>query len=351
MSGEVIQSPKLFVVGLGRSGTTLAQKECLRLAGLGGPPETAFWGPYSRALMDRRRGPMGPEEIREELGLYQAHLGPSAGKNFPVGADQLIESLGGRCDNPVQWFSAITKLWTEAGSRETCERKGIPYKSAEEYVEKTPRHWQLLTPLAKAMPDAKFVWINRDPRGILASMHDIPFSWGRVTPAKHAARWMTALGESERMQHELGDRLLRVTFEDVVRDPRAFRQQVAQLLGRDYKEQNPTSSIYVEVEKGHKGKTDEAPDLSRISAWRSSLSQQETDFMTRVCGRAMQQVDPLYLTGVDVARATPDTPDVLTGAELQEYKEERSLLLDEVRTFGKLDCSRDFGSGAELTRN
>lgn len=350
MQSAPIQTPSLFVVGIGRSGTTLAQKECLRLAGFGGPPETAFWGPYSQALMERHQSPMGPDEMRDELARYQTHLGPSAGENFPVRAEDLIELLGGRCENPVQWFSAITMLWTEAGSRRTSEQRGVPYRPATDYVEKTPRHWQLLSPLAKAMPDAKFVWITRDPRAVLDSMHAIPFAWGRVTPAQHCARWITALEESERAQERMGDRLLRVTFEDLVRNPLAFRQNVAQMLGREYKEQDPTSSIYVEVEKGHKGKSDQPADPSRSTAWRDRLPQEESDFVTRVCGEAMQSVDPLWLTGMDVARVTPGTPEVLEGAELEEYNAERAHILDELRTFTPLDYSRDFGDTPTVTR-
>jgi len=219
-----------LVVGSPRSGTTLVQRLACEIPGVRIPPETHFFSEFAPGLIERRRFPLGPAEITEEIDRF---LALDSARGLQLDPDGVVDELGGACQSAYALFDALVRAL--AGP-------------AELWGEKTPGHLLWWRPLATTAPWLRFVVVVRDPRAVVASNLEMPWrddprvpAWGERRHLAFAVQWRRFQHEVLAMRQALApDRRLVLRYEDLVTDPDGARAAMAAFLGRAPGDAAPT---------------------------------------------------------------------------------------------------------------
>jgi hypothetical protein len=111
------------------------------------------------------------------------------------------------------------------------------------FSEKSPSNVLVLETLARIAPEAKLIFVLRDPRAVVASMKEVRARYQRDgTPVplivgSPFASIETARSHIEaglRAMDDLGDRVLRVRYEALVQHPEAETRRWCEFLGLDW---------------------------------------------------------------------------------------------------------------------
>ncbi|MBI4259824.1 MAG: sulfotransferase [Actinobacteria bacterium] len=208
--------PPVFVVGCGRSGTTM-----FRLM-LDSHPEVAVPGEshFVPGLWRRRRryvrdGRLDPRALAAAL-VATPHFG---NWGIPAGAVwRRVDALEG------------------AGFPEVVEAAFMAYADRHGKVrwgDKTPIYVLSIPLLARLFPGARFVHLIRDGRDVALSYLSVP--WGPESIWDAAAKWRRDVGAGIRDGRPLGaERYLEVGYDDLVADPEGVLARVCAFAGLEY---------------------------------------------------------------------------------------------------------------------
>lgn len=210
-----VERPPVFVVGLGRSGTTLTARilDCHSRISVCGESH------FLRLTAHRRsRSALSHDEAREILGgLPMSWTGtdPEDALAEFQSTDHSLRSL----------FDSIM--------RARMHRRG-----KMRYGEKTPSHFWYLDRLFDWYPNARLVYLVRDPRRVHASFLRSRFA-PRLHPAERwvvprALYWNYGARELRRVQRERPAQVFPLRFEDLVEDPQGSVRALCAFLGEPF---------------------------------------------------------------------------------------------------------------------
>jgi hypothetical protein len=155
------------------------------------------------------------------------------------------------------------------------------------WVDHTPENIKYVSMLLNVFPEAKFIHLVRDGRAVAASV--MPLKWGPNTVNKASNWWVErvsyGLGAEEYLR-SLGIPVLRVRYEDILLTPEKQMKDICEFLNIEYSEAMLKSDGFVVPSNTlHQHKLiGEKPDLSRLDAWKSTLSMDEIGiFESIVC--------------------------------------------------------------------
>ncbi len=221
-----------FIVGSVRSGTTM-----LRLM-LDHHPRISCFGEFEYAvdlLDDPNSWPSG-----KRYAIWLAHERRFRASNLTV-------------DSYGSYPEIANKMFTEqlARSKKTLTVGGA---AVHRHFERLPRLW----------PDAKFIYLYRDPRDVAKSC--VQLGWaGNVWTGRQF--WLTAEESWKKLSQNLNShQRMEVCNEELVRNPVAQLTEVTRFLGEEY---SPEMLTY------HKTSTYEPPDIKLLDQWKKKLSQRE----------------------------------------------------------------------------
>lgn len=210
---EQIGSQLFFIVGCGRSGTTLLQAMLLCNEDIVIPPETKFF-----------TGLAGPDwQAGQTIGERQYHR-----IAMRVWRDQRRRRVETDRDRflalaqaaPRTWEGLFTALLAAYADGQGASRVG----------EKSPVHTHVVGELMVAYPRAKFVHIVRDPRAVIMSRMVADFGTHMIGP--NIQRWRRAIEMHRDYADRLGpDRYYMLRYEDLVTDPEQPLRAVCDHLG------------------------------------------------------------------------------------------------------------------------
>jgi Sulfotransferase family len=216
----------------------------------------------------------------------------------PPEAQFLVEGIAAGGDDPAAFAASVSASWrfrlwdlpaalpgelaaegtAPAGimgglARAYAERNGRG--GAQRWVDHTPMNVGFAPTLLAAFEDAPMVHIVRDPRAVVASV--LPLDWGPATARAGARWWLSVIAMGLAAEAAFPQRLVRVRYEDLVRDPRGTLEQLCPALELELEpgmgEASATSlPAYT---KGQHALVGRAPDPARIEAWRGQLSAAE----------------------------------------------------------------------------
>ena len=205
--------PPLFVVGCGRSGSTL-----LRLM-LDAHPDLAVPG--------------------------ESHFIPDLRRRFPdpVAPDALTAALL-RTPHFRHWKVAESSVWTRvralpaptfAGVIEAAFLGNADEHGKTRWGDKTPIYVRSIPLLDALWPDARFVHLIRDGRDVALSY--LSLHWGPDTVWAAARKWRADVEAGIRDGQPLGtDRYVELRYEDLVTDPAGALRAVCALAGLPFAE-------------------------------------------------------------------------------------------------------------------
>lgn len=205
------------------------------------------------------------------------------------------------------------------------ERTGKP--DPDVWVDHTPTNLKHGLSLARLLPDARFIHLIRDGRACMASWR--PLDWGPNDPHEAAMYWTLSIAYGLAAEQALGcDRIVRVRYEDLLRDPEGQLRRICEVVDLPYDDAMLHQRDYEIVPytaEQHAAVTS-APDPARIDAWRQRTATRDVEIFEALAG--------------DVLEALGYTPDVGFGARIRRKDEHavhalhgglRRLVLDRVR--------------------
>jgi hypothetical protein len=193
--------PAPFVVGVGRSGTTL-----LRLM-LDAHPQLAI-GPETQFLADLIHLDDPVEGI----------VGSRTWGDFGLDPDEFAQRAAGQDLSGV--LRAFYGLYAEA--------QGKP-----RWGEKTPGYVRNMDSIATVLPEAHFIHLIRDGRDVALSRR--ARGMGADKPmAKTATLWRRRIEDARSQARKLDGRYLEVRYEDLVADPEPQLRRICELIELDF---------------------------------------------------------------------------------------------------------------------
>lgn len=270
-----LDRPPVFVVGLGRSGTTLTARILDRHSRISVCGESHFL-----RLTAHRRG------------------------SSTLSADEAREILDGL---PMRWTGADPEdVLAEFRSTDhslrslfdSIMRARMLHHGKTRYGEKTPSHFWYLDRLFDWYPDAKLVYLVRDPRRVHAS-----FVRSRFAPRLHAAeRWVVPRGlywnygarELRRISRERPGQVFALRFEDLIEDPEARIRALCAFLDEPFEPQ----MLEVAFDNSSFGDLGEPGGIRERATTRPlNLRRPALAALEVVCGAEMiaQRYDPIWV--------------------------------------------------------
>lgn len=248
-----------FIVGCGRSGTTMLRTMLNLHPKIGVPPESLFIADYLRAK-DR----VSVERMRRLI-----------------------------CREPElrHWdLNQVQKITARSSSiEEIVEDLHMEYAGGSDKLagQKTPRFVRYLDIISAAYPDAKFIHLVRDPRSVVASLKYSPNH--RLPVPQGAARWVNDVELGLHYEAVHPDKVIRVQYEELIEQPEATLRGICTFIGVEYDPgmvelgKAPRDFLPGGFYEAGRKMLGASVKKDKAEAWRTRLSQPELAIAETIC--------------------------------------------------------------------
>jgi len=267
----------IFVVGVGRSGTSLVQSMLAAHSQVAFPPEMQF----VRRYLGRGR-------------LARAHArGGTAAVRVVLEADDRVGRLGLDLDRVLSRYAGGP--FSEADLYETLLTAYAEMQGKPRAGDKDPRCVEFLPLLARHWPGAHVVHVIRDPRDVLASKKKAAWSRHRSV-LTHVFANRVQLRAGRRDGPRLyGPRYHEVVYEELLADPEAVLHDLTGRLGLPYEGRmlefaEAAEALVSADELAWKRETLGPLLAANAGKWRLELSPWEADLAELTCSEGMPTV-------------------------------------------------------------
>lgn len=290
----------VFVVGVGRSGTSLVQSMLAAHPDVAYMPETAFIRRYvATGFLEKLRKTSGKDAVIRTL------AGDEAFSRSGLEASEVVDKCGqknGCLDTQIYW--------------EMVDKKVDHHKSW--IGDKDPRLIEFLPLLSHLFPDAKIINVIRDPRDVLLSKKRAEWSSkGHVWKHVFANRVQLRLGRKTG-PNQFAEAYQELIYENLIANPQAALSGVCEKLGLSFDEAmldfgDAAKDLVSEKEVSWKKETF-GPLLSENKEkWKSGLKPREI-VLSEICCREAFSVGGYRRDNRALNLSLSDKVWVLTGA-------------------------------------
>ena len=267
--------PFVFIVGRGRSGTTLIRAMLTSHTELAIPNETHFIVPMSR---DRR---IVREDATVDIGAFLAKVKRQPGYHNMELDDDLVTRRFNDV-RPDTYPDAVRLLFRIYADKESKPR----------YGDKTPIHVLHVEYLAELFPEARFIHLIRDGRNVTLS--NLELDWGPESVWEGAVYWKRFVNEGRRAGAKLGpERYLELRYEDVLEDPERNVRKMCDFVELEF---DPVMLRYFERTKTISG-ADEShhqnlskPPTKGLRDWREQMSRKDVELFEVLAGDLLSEM-------------------------------------------------------------
>ena len=263
--------PPFFIVGCGRSGTTLLKSMLSAHPALHLMPETFFFRSILPRVAQHEGAPWDSIDTwwMADMGITPRSIKPFVEKRLKEGGSPDCALLAAvfdtyRCKNPGKAIG-----------------------------EKTPDHINHLEAIRTYFPDARIIQIVRDPRAVLSSFRKVKVGSNAVSDVVN--EWLGAINVLERWRGTEG--FLAIRYEDLVENPEEVLREVCQTLGVDWLadllEYHRRSETGFAPEQTHHANTMRPLFRSSLFSWRNELSDADIALIEWALSDAMLRYDYL----------------------------------------------------------
>ncbi len=213
---EFVNDAPFFIVGSGRSGTTLLRAILATHSRLTIPPETWYLNRLTDLLAVERA--LTAEEVDR---VTRTMIGHYRWPDLEVQADEFRREVAG-LKNPH--LRDIVEL---------VYRKHLRRDGKVRWGDKTPGYIELVPKLAQLFAGAQFIHFIRDGRDVAKSFQ--AKSWYGDRLHDNAREWIDAMDCSERWSNsEVSKQILQVRYEDLVLDTEGTVRRICSFLGEQF---------------------------------------------------------------------------------------------------------------------
>lgn len=267
-----MNSAPFFIVGSGRSGSTLLRMILATHSRLAIPPETWFLRPLIGQLpIDR---PLCSDEVTKAVRITTSHY---RWPDMKMDASEFLNSANalGR-----PYLGQVV---------EVIHRRYMATEGKQRWGDKTPGYIEILPQLAQMFPGARFIHLLRDGRDVTKSFQ----STGWYGPWLHdnTAEWTDALDYEERWSRSpLSDRILQVRYEELVQRTEATVRQICAFLDEAFEPpmlswEDNVAHLVPEREMPIHRKLTRRPDTADANRWQREMSKRELFVCEAFMGR------------------------------------------------------------------
>ena len=277
-----------FIIGIGRSGTTILSKLLNSYQDVHSMPEAIFLIFFLKKFGKKRIFSQNDiNDIFTQIDLY-SHSHPWVGWKFhPLEVKNNILNII-KQNNQITYKQIISIIY------QNFKVEGFEKSKAKIYIDKNPSSTLYLNQLSDFSPKSKFIWIIRDYRAtILSSKQSVYIRPSNV--AYNASRWKLFNNLAYNFYKKNKDKVLIVKYEDLVSNENEIERILLFLSIEPIKDSIITAS---EVELGnfnlkdqHKERfmkkyTDLNKTLNsdRLSSWKDQLTKDEIEISDAICG-------------------------------------------------------------------
>jgi len=239
----------IFIISLPRSGSTLLQRV------LGGSPELVTSSePW---IM------LHPVYGRRDSGIRTEYSADWAA----MGVNEFLEHY---TDGPEVYDDAIREF------ARTIYDNAIRKGGGRIFIDKTPRYVLILDELVRLFPQAKFVFLLRNPLSILSSLVNTQVSHDLWTLERFREELLLGPAAMLSAIDQLGDSAIVVRYEDFVSGPEKELKEVCAKLGIDFDpgmleyDSGPEIKGFMQDRTGIQQHS--RPEQSRSESWRDLLN-------------------------------------------------------------------------------
>lgn len=255
-----------FIVGCGRSGTTLLRTMLDHHPQIGIPQESLFIVDYLKVARERELADLKPLLVREpELGEWGIRVS--------------IEDLEG-CRTIAEAIDRLHRIYLEMYAK-------------VRWGQKTPRFIRSVELLLEHFPDSRFIHLVRDPRAVVSSL--IASNVHASTAYFGARRWLrdVQIGLAQEVAHP--ERVLRIRYEDLVTGAEATLRTISGHLKFDYDPamlSDPTGRAgeYSKFYEAIHANLDLPPTDRFVDRWKGRLTQSQVEVVEGICGSLMKEI-------------------------------------------------------------
>lgn len=250
--------PPFFIVGIGRSGTTLLRLMFHNHPNIAIPYESHFITDYYNNA--EKYGDLNNDDNLERLlkDIFNEELLKQWDHQFSV--ETIKKKAKNRQIGDI--FRAIYDDYTEAKGKKHWGDKS-------DYLDR-------MHLINEMFPDAKFIHIIRDGRDVANSVLKLP--WGPKDIIQAAEWWHSHLILGRRMGSMLDkSRYTEITYENLVSNTESELKRLCEFIGEDFSEDmlnyyKKSAESIPDSRKSQHYNADSPPKTDRISAWKKEMS-------------------------------------------------------------------------------
>ncbi|HYK79637.1 MAG TPA: sulfotransferase [Micropepsaceae bacterium] len=286
--GAEFRAPAPFIVGMGRSGTTLLRLMLDAHSQLAIPPETDFIGLFLRRNF-------GEHILCHDA--FKTMTGHYDWKSFGLSRESFRAALIEK--NIASRTEAMRCFYELYAQRFAKTRWG----------DKTPAHVPHIALLSTLLEEARFIHIIRDGRDVVTSMRGMWFAPAR-TVSGIARAWVETINDTRRQGLTI-KHYLELRYEDLIMRPEIELRKICAFIDLPYE---PSMIDYhkraaerlAELEavnlrfgllrvtgnqrRYNHRRTSDPPSASRIGRWRSELNARDIGAVDRVAGPLLREL-------------------------------------------------------------
>jgi hypothetical protein len=261
----------IFIVGEPRSGTTLMNTLLAAHPNIAIPySETKFLSYWMK--QNPSQSGCHPEDFNT---FWVNYINSKSFSYLGIDADAVLARIS--TANTYNYQTIFTSLMEEYALKMRKPRWG----------EKTPAHYLYLNVLFEWYPQARIIWMLRDPRAVVASLINTP--WARGSIVSYSQRWCKSICLFEQ-RWVRDERVKLVKYERLVQDPKSEMEQVCQFINEEYTSEmitnrSETSSPIINRTSSDKSffqATLRAVDQASLEKWRYALSSRQLALIENV---------------------------------------------------------------------
>ena len=270
---EPIVIRPVFIGGCDRSGTTMLGSMLGAARGAVCTPESSFPAELARCAL----GPgISRRELVDRLLAHPRFVWWEVAERPPE---------AWRDDEPAS-LDDLRRLaaWAVTAYARRQEGALLPATGEAVWIDHSPGNLRDAKALIALYPEARFIHIVRDGRGVAASI--LPLDWGPNTIRTAAWWWMGELAHAFAGEACAGaERVRRVRYEDLLRDPETEVGALCQFAGLECSREAVEGGRFrVPKCETYHPLVGTPPDASRAEAWRSKLSPRQIAVFEGVAG-------------------------------------------------------------------
>ena len=265
----------IFIVGCGRSGTTM-------LGAMLGVGNNCITTPESQFNMDIYRQ-LPDFDASKALNTLKYH------KRFRIWELDIsdYEDILSLCKNHHEFIYTLVSIYA---------KKFYPDKNADIWIDHTPANVRKCDILLKVFPEAKIIHIIRDGRAVAASHKKV--NWGKHYMPDMASHWLERVSLGLASQVKYPRSVMQVSYEDLIQNTTGVLKEICSFADIDYTPNMERGEGFIlpSYTRHQHRLVGTPPNPSRMNSWKNELSKREIEIFEYGAGNLLRILgyEPIY---------------------------------------------------------